>query len=1491
MAIDVSKWQRHSAIKLEKNPNSTGSSDFPFLLDENSFRDEILGTGGDSAQSDGGDLRFSTDPYGRYQIPCEIVTWTKDATPANQKAQIWVRIPRWKHDETDHIYVWWKTSTTDSQPPAWNAYGSEAVWPSWYKYVYHCDESSSSSSLLDSTVNGYDVAQYNTPSSTSGKIQNARKTDRVDSEYFQAASNIGITGSGLRQIEFWVYLHDTNRSGLVVWGSNVDRGRFGLSIRNNHWWFWGYGTGMDWDTGVTPPTGAWTHVVVQNTSADHIEIYINGSRIGTGQTLTNTLNTVDGPLEVGVEFDGATTSYINGYIDEIRIQSPTIFTSDRITASYNQQNNPENYGEQLWEEAVSFNELNTGGWNKQARLTIDEHSGSSDAVDIPYLLDADCFPEEMMDAGSDSALFGGGDVRFSLDRHGLYPLNADVRLFDTHATPSSRRIEVWVRIPQWRMDFKNEIWVWWKKTGATQPSRYSLSGSFGVYTDGYRSVLPMFDGANPIDGKCKYRNEGTGVGTSFPNGVAGKIDKAEDFNGTDNYITIPYNKNMLPGTGDFSISMWIKPDTVTGVQQLFSKKGSGGVALELEMNGNKLEIYTDSSQLVSTGTLSIGTWYKVKIERVGTTLSIYINGSFDSSTTNSQDFSSDGIIYIGADSGSSQFYDGLIDEFRWVVGSGFGAAYDKAEYENQNDPSNLLTIGPMQEVDLFWGFEFEHLMEVDKTYVDSDETGFPVCLTEDNLPSEVFTPGEYRVKDDGGDLVIGSVDGKTRYPVQIEHWDQPGQKAEVWVRVPSILAATNVQFKLYWHKPGHWQPPEDNWYGKWAVWDRFFEAVWHLNEATLNNVTFEDYFMEEEFVPYWTTPAGAGAMADDFISPDDGWIEGPGQGDDTKFFDPTYTGSWTVEVFGIRGAAQSHGVRMLGDGSTVIEAYADGTNLYAKCTGQTDHSQSDPFTAGKTWLKVVYDSSAQTLTFYYSTNSNNKPESDPDPWVQYKQYTSINLGSEKFAPELNNSDSGKWGYVKVTGSNGSPGTMKDSTRFGHHQNGKSNLPTQIDGLVWKAQDYNGSSDYGTVDEGISQLNGSDMTLETTSKRDALNSGMLMGQGNTGTTRDRLHYGYRDNDTFTLAFWADDLDSTTITDITNFIHWAGTYQLSDNAQKLFKNGVQDASRTAGGSLNGKGVFEMGRRTDIADYFDGKNDESRISTKVRSAGWLKATWNTMKNIALFCSESGSMVIRKNTGRVRFQGNKLVDLNKSNRVPFTTDVDLDEWLNKGTQLGKFVPFGTPVPWNQDQRGWLSVRFDADADLLKSNFSHPSSLLGNNSWAIEAWFYMAESSPNSQNALAQIGKRGTALQLGELNSGFHPQWGAASFFGPEMAFNPSDLLIRMRARAQNLVHLVLTYNGTEDKAWLFVNAVENNSVGAVLNLQDNGVGIMVGGAINSGGTAQEIDFKGDIFALRIYDDHMGIGDIINNYHLGLRFQSNIMKLIGSGGLQSGGLTKGALT
>lgn len=1489
MAIDVSKWQRHSAIKLEKNPNGVGSSDFPFLLDENSFRDEILGTSGDAAQSDGGDLRFSLDPYGRYQIPCDIREWVVNATPANQKAQIWVKIPRWKHDEVEQIYVWWKTSTTDSQPPAWNAYGSEAVWPSWYKHVYHCEESSGS--LIDATQNGYDVAAYNSPGSGTGKISNGRTLVRTSSQYFQAGSNIGITGSVIRQIEFWVYLNDTNRCGLVIWGSNTTAGRFGLSIRNNHWWFWGYGTGMDWDTGVTPATGEWLHVVVQNTSADHIEIYVNDSRIGTGQTLTSSLNTVDGPLEVGVEFDGGTTSYLNGTIDEIRVHTPTRYASARVTSSYENQNTPEDYGMQLWEEAVSFNELNTGGWDKQARITIDEHSGSSDAIDIPFLLDANCFPEEMINAGADSALNGGGDVRFSLDRHGLYPLNACVRLFEVHATPSSRRIEVWVRIPQWRMDFKNEIWVWWKKSGATQPSRYSLSGSFGTYTDEYRSVLPMFDGANPIDGKSKYKNEGTGYGTSFPNGVPGKIDRAEDFNGSDQYIVIPHNENMLPGTGDFSISMWIKPDSVTGTQQLFSKKGSGGVSLELEMNGNKLEIYTDSSQLISTGTLSIGTWYRVKIERVGTTLSIYINGSFDSSTTNSQDFSSDGDIYIGSDSGSTQWYDGLIDEFRWSVGTGFGAAYDKAEYENQNNPSSLLTIGSMQEVDLFWGYEVEHEMEIDNAYVPSDETGFPLLLSEDNLPSDVFTPGEFRVMDNAGDLAIGSMDGKTRYPLQVVHWDMPGQKAEVWVRIPSILAATKVKFKLYWHKPGHQHPPEDNWYGKWAVWDRFFEAVWHLDEATLNDVTFEDYFMGEEFGPYWTTPPGAGAMANDFIAPDDGWIEGPGQGNDTQFFDPIYTGSWEIEVFGIRSSAQSHGIRMIGDGSTVIEAYADGTNLYAKCTGQTDHSQSDPFTGGKMWLKIVYDATAQTLTFYYSTNSNDKPESSPDPWVQYKQYTSINLGSEKFAPELNNSDNGKWGYVKVKGSAGSPGTMKDSTRFKHHQNGHSNLPNQIDGLVWKAQDYNGSTDYGSVEDGIPQLNGSDMTLESTSKRDALNGGFHMSQGTTGTTRDRLHFGYRDNDTFTFAFWGDDLDSNTITDITNFIHWSATYQLSSNAQYLFKNGASETNRTAGGSLNGKGVFEMGRRTDVAEYFDGKNDESRISTKVRSQGWLGATWNTMKNTSSMCYEVGSMVKRRTIGRLMFQGNKVVDLNKSNRVPFTIDTDLDEWLNKGAQLGKFVPFGTPVPWNQDQRGWLSVRFDSDADLLKSNFSHPSSLLGNNSWAIEAWFYMSTEPQESQNALAQIGKRGTALQLGELNSGFHPQWGAASFYGPEMAFNPSDLLVRLQAQAQQLIHLVLTYNGTEDKAWIFVNAVENNSVSAVLNLQDNGVGIIVGGALNSGGTAQEVDFRGDIFALRIYDDHMSIGDIVNNYHLGLRFQSNIMKLIGSGGLQSGGLTKGALT
>ncbi|NIV12844.1 MAG: hypothetical protein GWN62_16655, partial [Aliifodinibius sp.] len=327
-----------------------------------------------------------------------------------------------------------------------------------------------------------------------------------------------------------------------------------------------------------------------------------------------------------------------------------------------------------------------------------------------------------------------------MDRHGLYPLPADIRTFIQSATPASRKLQLWTKFPQWRMDFKNELWIWWRKSGADQPSPLLDSGAYRAYDDTWRSVLTMVDGANPIDDETMYNNAATGFG-NLPNYVDGKIYRAQDLNGTTDYMTIAADRTMSPRTGVFSIACWIYPHVISGTQQIFSERTGTGGQLEIEINSSgNLNVYSSGLELTSVATLSIDTWYHIVLIRdSGNTLRLYINGVQDNSVGSfTDDIIIDGDLHIGRDYISGQFFNGLLDQFMWNVGRALTAYDVKAMYENQNGPSNLMTPGEGMDVDLFWGYEYEQEFAIPASQIDADIDDMPVLFTEANLPAGIF---------------------------------------------------------------------------------------------------------------------------------------------------------------------------------------------------------------------------------------------------------------------------------------------------------------------------------------------------------------------------------------------------------------------------------------------------------------------------------------------------------------------------------------------------------------------------------------------------------------------------------------------------------------------------------------------------------------------------------------------------------------------------------
>lgn len=125
------------------------------------------------------------------------------------------------------------------------------------------------------------------------------------------------------------------------------------------------------------------------------------------------------------------------------------------------------------------------GWTRKQKITIQSSkvSGSVSLTNFPVKITLDHLNSEIVDGGSNSALTGGGDIRFSSDSAGVTQLACEIVNFVTDASVSNRRCKIFVKIPSLSATSNTDIFIWYSKAAETQPAASSTYGSEAVWAD------------------------------------------------------------------------------------------------------------------------------------------------------------------------------------------------------------------------------------------------------------------------------------------------------------------------------------------------------------------------------------------------------------------------------------------------------------------------------------------------------------------------------------------------------------------------------------------------------------------------------------------------------------------------------------------------------------------------------------------------------------------------------------------------------------------------------------------------------------------------------------------------------------------------------------------------------------------------------------------------------------------------------------------------
>lgn len=156
---------------------------------------------------------------------------------------------------------------------------------------------------------------------------------------------------------------------------------------------------------------------------------------------------------------------------------------------------------------------------------------------------------------------------------------------------------------------------------------------------------------------------GATVGVTANNPASGDFAKCLEFDGTNDYATVPNDATLVCGRDSLTVEAWIYPDTIVGYDRIVTKKWQYYLNLESGYLAWSISGGSPAGYLYSTAALPTGQWTHVAGTWDGSVSRIYINGVLNkymavTGTMNNYYYP----VYIGNSQDESRYFDGKIDE-------------------------------------------------------------------------------------------------------------------------------------------------------------------------------------------------------------------------------------------------------------------------------------------------------------------------------------------------------------------------------------------------------------------------------------------------------------------------------------------------------------------------------------------------------------------------------------------------------------------------------------------------------------------------------------------------------------------------------------------------------------------------------------------------------------------------------------------------------------
>jgi hypothetical protein len=370
---------------------------------------------------------------------------------------------------------------------------------------------------------------------------------------------------------------------------------------------------------------------------------------------------------------------------------------------------------QLWYDA---------NWPYRKAITIDSTQVDATLTNFPLLVDI---------SDTDLALdaqFDGADILFTGD-DGATKLDHEIESY------AAGDLVAWVKVPSLLSSPDTVIYLYYGNAGA--PNQENPTG---VWDANYVMVQHLEELSGPHNDSTSNLNNSNEVVVTNQT-ATGKINGADEFNGSTDYVRVPDDASLQFGVGSLTAEAWINPISVitdSGGARIVNNRGTGvggsyaGWQFKIK---NEAGSWRFSDTGIDDGALPYEPYegsntypyndlYQVVMvyDAVNVELRFYVDGQLDGSLSLTPPYGSitnSLPTVIGAsiyDEGTlhgedKQFFDGIIDEVR-LSNEVRSAEWIQTGYTNQNNPSGFYLLG-------------------EEEVSDADEDGVPYDV--DNCPN------------------------------------------------------------------------------------------------------------------------------------------------------------------------------------------------------------------------------------------------------------------------------------------------------------------------------------------------------------------------------------------------------------------------------------------------------------------------------------------------------------------------------------------------------------------------------------------------------------------------------------------------------------------------------------------------------------------------------------------------------------------------------------